>query len=317
MKLPRFLTTPPPAVALHIGPREVSAVAVSRSGGVTTVSSHAGQPLRTGAVAPGLLGQNIVDRASVGRAVSEVLARLGARTRRVALVLPDAVAKVSLVRLTTVPQGAQDRDQVIRWHVRKAAPFPIEEASVSSSPGAPSPDGGREFVVTVARQAVIREYESVCEEAGAWAGLVDLSTFSLVNAVLATSRVPHGDWLVVHVSPGSDSIAILRAGDLIFFRTRVEGSDDSLADMVHQTAMYYEDRLEGRGFERVLVAGAGDGTPAGTLEEVRRQVDQRLGVRTETVDPRRIVHISDRVDADAAALNTIASLVGVTGAGGE
>jgi type IV pilus assembly protein PilM len=315
MKLPSILTTPPPSAALLMGPGLVSAVAFSRHGGESVVTAHASEPLRPGALTPGLTGQNVADRAGVQRAVSNVLGQLGGRHRRIALVLPDAVAKVSLVRLSAVPPHAQDREQLIRWHIRKSAPFPIEEAQVACSAGVALEDGGREFVVAIARRAAVREYESVCEEAGAHAGLVDLATFSLVNAVLATARAAQGDWLVVHVSPGSGSIAIVRGGDLIFFRTRVEGSDDTLPDLVHQTAMYYEDRLEGHGFARVLMAG-GDGETSGGFDEVRRQVDARLGVRTETVDPRRIVRFSDRVDVGPAVLNTMAPLLGVAAGAG-
>ena len=83
------------------------------------------------------------------------------------------------------------------------------------------------------------------------AGLVDLSTFSVVNLFLA-SAIPAGDWLVVHVRPDYTSIAIMRGGDLIFFRNRGEGEDEALADVVHQTTMYYQDRLSGQGFARVL-----------------------------------------------------------------
>lgn len=312
-----MLASPPPSAALYIGPREVSAVAFTRHGGEVAVSALASRPLDPGAVAPGLTGQNIADRAGVGQVVSNVLGQLAARHRRLALVLPDAVAKVSLVRLATVPPHAHDRDELIRWHVRKAAPFPLEEAQVTSTAGAALADGGREFVVAIARQAVIREYESVCEEAGAHAGLVDLATFSLLNGVLGAARSALGDWLVVHASPGSESIAILREGDLIFFRTRVEGSDDSLSDLVHQTAMYYEDRLAGRGFARVLIAGGDDGGTPGGFDDVRRQVDAKLGVRTEVVDPRRIARFTDGIDPHAAALAALAPLAGVTAGAGE
>ena len=57
--------------------------------------------------------------------------------------------------------------------------------------------------------------------------------------------------------PGYTSIAIVRGEDVIFFRNRPEGDDESLTDMVHQTAMYYQDRLAGQGFSRVLLGGSG------------------------------------------------------------
>ena len=49
---------------------------------------------------------------------------------------------------------------------------------------------------------------------------------------------------------------------------------------------------------------------------MRRQIDARLGVQTETVDPRRVARFSDRIAADPALLNMMAPLVGaLAGAG--
>ena len=62
------------------------------------------------------------------------------RPRRIGLVVPDLVAKVSLVRFEKVPPRAADLDQLVRWQVRKTAPFPIEEAQVSSCAGRLAPD---------------------------------------------------------------------------------------------------------------------------------------------------------------------------------
>ena len=239
------------------------------------------------------------------------------------LVLPDSVAKVSLVRLDAVPPRADDLAQLIRWHVRKSAPFPIEEAQVTYSPGAALPNGGREYVVALARAQVVREFERICSEAGVHAGLVDLATLSLVNTVLVANGPVSGDWLLVHITPDYGSIAILRGQDLIFFRNRAEGSDESLPDLVHQTAMYYEDRLSGGGFARVVVAGVGsDASPsasgAPTLDGIRRQIEARLGVATETVDPQRVARFSGRIAADPALTITIAPLVGaLAGAGAD
>src|SRR5581483_2420404 len=115
--------------------------------------------------------------------LGRVLEQVG-RPRRVGLIIPDVVAKVSLVKFERVPTRAQDLDQLIRWQVRKAAPFAIEEAQVSHVPGLRA-DDGQEFIVTVARRGIVEEYEGLCAEHGAAAGLVDLATFNVINAVLA------------------------------------------------------------------------------------------------------------------------------------
>ncbi len=319
MTLPSFLATPAPTVAVQIAPRFVSAISIGRQGASPVIAAHAVEPLPAGAVTASLGGPAIADRRAVGRVVGRVLGALNTRVRRVALVVPDGIAKVSLVRLDSVPARSQDLGQLIRWHVRKSAPFPIEEAQVSYSAGAAGADGGREFVVALARRDVVEQFEGACAEAGAHAGFVDLATFSLVNAVVAYAGELAGDWLLVHVTPDYGSIVILRGRDLIFFRSRPEGSDESLPDLVHQTAMYYEDRLGGSGFSRVVVVGGvGEGLPTPTstaFDAIRRQIDARLGVQSDGIDPQRMARFSDRIAADPPLINMVAPLLGaLTGA---
>ena len=237
-----------------------------------------------------------------------MLDRIG-RPRRLGVVVPDLVAKVSLIRFEKVPARAADFDQLVRWQMKKAAPFPIEEAQVAYVPGAEAPDG-REFVVSLARRGVIAEYESACAEAGAHAGIVDISTFNVINAVLAGSDAPTGDWLLVNVAPDFASIAILRGPNLIVFRNRGAESEGTLADLVHQTAMYYEDRLKGGGLVRVLMAG-GTAGPHAEAGELRRSLEDRLGARVAPVDPRAAATLADRISAAPGLLDTLVPLVGL------
>ena len=53
-------------------------------------------------------------------------------------------------------------------------------------------------------------------------------------------------------------------------------------------------------------------------DSLRRQIEARLGVTTETVDPQRVARFSDRIAADPALTITIAPLVGaLAGAGAD
>lgn len=301
---------PPPDAAVEIAARHVAAAAVARRGGQTVISAYAVEPLPEGAVAPSLTGQNIRDGALVGGAVGRALDSIG-RPKRVGLVVPDAVAKVSLVRFEQVPARAQDLTQLIRWQVRKAAPFPLEEAQVSFvEAGVVS--GGREFLVAVAKREVVVEYEGLIAAAGAHAGVVDLSTFNVVNAVLVSTDVPQAsDWLLINVD-ASDlaSIAILRGPQIIFFRTRGAETDGTLADLVHQTAMYYEDRLQGGGFARAVICGA-------SSDEVRRSLEQRLSLAVENVDIRVAAALTDRITVAPELLDALAPLAGLLLRDGE
>jgi Tfp pilus assembly PilM family ATPase len=301
-----FLTdAPAPDAAVEIAAGRVAAAAIERRGGRPAIAAHGVELLPPAALVPSLTAANTQDRAAVMTALNRVLERVG-RPRRVGLVVPDAVAKVSLVRFETVPARAADLDQLVRWQVRKAAPFAIEDAQVSYVRGLAAADG-QEFIVSLARRSVIEEYEGLCAEAGAHAGLVDLSTFNVINAVLASAAPPLDDWLLVNVALDSASIGILRGPHLIFFRNRA--ADGTVADLVHQTGMYYEDRLQGPGFSRVILAG---GSVVGAeIERLRMTLEQRVATPVETIDPRQAAALTDRIAAAPALLDTLAPLVGL------
>jgi Tfp pilus assembly PilM family ATPase len=294
-----------PGTAVEIAANRVSAAALEIRGGQPVVSAYAIEPLPPGALVPSLTTGNTHNRTQVATALARVLDKVG-RPRRIGLLIPDQVARVSLVRFEKVPTRAQDLDQLIRWQVKKSAPFPIEEGQVSYVPGIAAPDG-QEFVVSLARLAVIEEYEALLDEHGAYAGIVDVSSFNVVNAVLAGANPPSADWLLVHVSADSASILIVRGSHVIFFRNRTADGDGSLADLVHQSAMYYEDRLEGAGFTRVVLAGAS----LGDAEQARRSLEERLTTKVETVDPRQAAALADRIAAAPQLLDALAPLVGL------
>jgi Tfp pilus assembly PilM family ATPase len=236
------------------------------------------------AIAPSLNARNIADRDAVVGAVRVVLGRLGTRIARVGLVIPDLAGKVSVVRFERVPPRRDDLDQLVRWQLRKALPFPVDDASVTFTTGRRGTEG-TDFVVVAARRDVVSEYEEVCAAAGVHAGLVELATFSVLNLTLATADASArgGDWLVVHMRPEYTSVAILRDGDLIFFRNRPEGDEASLPDVVHQTAMYYQDRLEGQGFRRVLLGG--NARSEGAFDQARQNLEERLATPVEPIEP--------------------------------
>jgi Tfp pilus assembly PilM family ATPase len=310
--LPRWLSNRPPAAAVEINPRRVTAAVIADQGGARVLTSYAGEPLAPGVLDATLNGPNVHDSAALTAAIRAVLDRLSSRPKRIALVLPDTVGKLSLVRFEKVPAKVEDLDQLIRWQVRKAAPFKIEDAQVSWVPGITPAEGGREYIVTVARRDIIESYERACEAAGAYPGIVDLATVNLVNAVLATDARggPAADWLLVHVAADYSTMAVVRGSRVIFFRTRASEKDDDLADLVHQTAMYHEDRLGGGGFARVVLAGASlRGPDVG--DHLRRELESRLGARVEALDFRGAVALRDRIAAAPELLDSLAPAIGL------
>ena len=309
MSLRDLFHTPAPDVAVEIDRTHVAAARLSWRGGQAVISAHASEDLPAGLVVPGLAALNVSDVPTLSQAIARALAQLGGvKPSRISLILPDTVAKVSLLKLEQVPARTSDLREIVRWQVRKTAPFPVEQAVLSISDGARGAEGGREFVVALSREDVIHQYEQACTMAGVYAGLVDLSTFGVINSILSNPSAPSGDWLLVHVTDTYLTLAVMRDGALLFFRNRGE-EEGTLADLIHQTAMYYEDRLNGAGFARVLIAGAAR-LPGGA-DSVRRGLEERLRISVEPVDPREAAGLTDRIGASAELLDVLAPLVGV------
>jgi hypothetical protein len=299
-----------PTTAVEIAAHRVSAATIASKRGRAIVTAHASETVPEGALVPSLTAANVTDRRALAGILNRVLDKVG-RPKRVGLIVPDPIAKVSLLKFQQVPSRAHDLDQLIRWQVKKAAPFAIEDAQLTYAPASMSADG-QEFLVTVARRDIVAEYESLCTDAGAHPGIVDLATFNVVNAVLASSR-PAGDWLLVNVGADWASMVILRGADPILFRSRGADAEGTLADLVHQTSMYYEDRLSGTGFQRVLLAGltAGGRQNRDAMSlPLAQALEDRLGAKVDSVDARAAVTFDERLLLSPAMVDSLAPLAG-------
>jgi type IV pilus assembly protein PilM len=310
MSLLSHLFTPPrPLVAVDIASTRVAALRLG-AGRPAPIVSYASEPLPAGVVVPSLGTPNIVDPATLAAAVTRAVDAVG-RARHVALVVPDSAAKVSLVRFEQAPPRGRDLEAMLRWQVRKSVPFRVEDAQITWADGQALDGGGREFVVALARRDVIAQYEAALATADAHAGVVDLASFNLVNLLLASGD-QRQDWLLVHLAPDFVTLIIVRGGRLIFYRHRGSEGEESLADLVHQTAMYYEDRLSGRGFGRVILAGATQGSDGvAGAERARQALEDRLRVRVEAAGFGDVAAFGDRTPQRALLVDDLAPMVGV------
>src|SRR5262245_61653864 len=172
----------PPAVAVELASRRVTVVEVGRGAKGLTVVGYASEPLADDAIVPALTGVNIANVSVVADTLKRALERAGIRpASRAALIVPDTIARVSLLPLEQMPGRAADLEQLVRWQVKKATPFPIEDAQVSWVRAHTTPQGPV-LAATVARRDVIAQYEAVTAAVGMHAGIVDLASFNIMNA---------------------------------------------------------------------------------------------------------------------------------------
>ena len=298
----------PPRVAIEIASRRVTVAELSKGGDGLVVSSYATEALPVEAVRPALTSSNIGNRQAVVEGLKRALDRAGLRsTRRAALVVPDSVARVSLLSFDQLPAKSSDLDQLIRWQLKKTTPFPVEDGVVTHSVVLKT-GAAATVAAIVARRDVIAEYESIAAAAGIHAGIVDLASLNIMNAVIGAGAASSGDWLLVSLAEEATSLAIARGSSLLFYRHRTAVDEETLSSLVHQTAMYHQDRLGGSTFSQVWLSGA-DSAEGGAGRAAQELSDQ-LGVAVETVDVRRAAALRSSA-TDARALDALAAPVGV------
>jgi len=298
----------PPTVAIELASRRLTVVEVSHGLKGATVVGYASEALPPEALVPAATGVNIPNVGVVAEALKRALERAGVKnTRRAALIVPDSVARVSLLSFEQLPARASDAEQLIRWQVKKSTPFPIEEAHITWFPASKS-DAATVIGATVARRDVLAEYEAVAAAVGIHPGLVDLASLNVMNAVISANAASANDWLLITIAPDATALAIGRGADLMFYRHRSRVDNEPLSALVHQTAMYHEDRLGGTKFSRVWLCGGGLGREA---EQMRQEIHQRLNVPVEAVDIRPAADLGGRISASTDVLDALAAPVGV------
>jgi len=128
LRLPSWLAPPAPDVAIEIAHRRLTVVQLGR-GAPATVAAYATESLPDDAVVPSLTARNIANTRVVSEALERALDRAGIKTpSRVALIVPNTVARVSLLPFDTMPARQRELEQLIRWNVKKSVPFPVDDA---------------------------------------------------------------------------------------------------------------------------------------------------------------------------------------------
>lgn len=214
------------------------------------LASYAAAPLSAGALEPRPFDANILDPGAVADAVKRVAAALGAAKGGVVLVLPDGVARASLLH----PPANVAPDHFARFRLAQGLPYPAAEAVVGTLKVA----GGGHLAGAVWRR-VVAEYEQALAAADLDVVSVELAPF-LALAGFGGGRGRDGYTTDVILGAAAFSLAASDAAGLRVFRTRRRTADpeiERIADEVERTAAASGDtvtlvRVVGRGSSLVI-----------------------------------------------------------------
>jgi len=242
-----------PQLACEIAADRVIAARAADSRQVLELCSTS--ELAPGCVVPDLTEGNLRQPDAVVNALREVLGNVGARSRDVTAVLPDAAVRVALLDFETLPAKPEEAEGVVRFRLRKSLPFDVDKAKVSYQ--AQTSNGTVRVVAAVALNSVVQEYEAVIREAGFSPGVVLPSMLAAVSGAPAERGT-----LVVKVDARTTSIALLDQQQLLLFRTLentrgVTISGEQLAEDVYPSVVFFQDTYN-TNIEQIFVSGISD-----------------------------------------------------------
>jgi hypothetical protein len=269
-----------PLVAIEVRTRSVGVVRMAREGGRTVLGAAAFLELPEGCVKLSMTQPNILEPETFKTTLRAVLERAGVlEGGRVALVLPDPVARVALVPAAEVKGNRSQMDELVRFRLRKAVPFEVREARVAMVAGGAR--SGDQMVVGAIYQPVLDGYEAACRSLGLYPGVVELSGLALLNAAFAPR--PTADRLLVNWDEGYVSLILARGEWPILVRTLTSeavSSPDDIAREAGNTVLYYRERLGGPGLAEVMLRSAALPAP-----EVVELLTRAIDLVPEVVDP--------------------------------
>lgn len=145
----------------------------------------------------------------------------------IVLLLPDLSVRATVLQLEQLPAQAEEQEALIRWRLGQEHMLPLAGAKIAwqSFPSHGAGDERSHIVLVVAiQEAILKQYESLCESVGLLPQEVGMTSFRLFNLWLkaAGGRKRLGrDLLWISVSDGGLTCFVMQEGRLVFVRTKL------------------------------------------------------------------------------------------------
>jgi type IV pilus assembly protein PilM len=235
-----------PALACEITPEGVLAAHQSAGGQVEMAFAPLANPLSPDIVHPGLTSPNFADCEAVVAALRRALDDVAPKNKSLTLVVPDATVRVLILDFDSLPAKPQEALPIVRFRLRKLAPFDVDHAAVSYQimrQDHGKGQGQTRALVTVMPAPVRSEYEDAVRAAGYEPGVILPSML----ASLAAARSDEAA-LVVNRSGLSLTTAIASGDELLLHRTMElpaghAAQREETAQAVTVASAYFEDTM--------------------------------------------------------------------------
>ena len=164
--------------------------------------------------------------------------------RPIVLLLPDLSVRATVLQLEQFPSREEEQEALIRWRLGQEQLLPLAGAKIvwQVFPSYGAGDERSHAVLVVAiQEAILKQYESLCESVGLLPQEVGVTSFRLFNLWLKAAggrKLLGRDLLWVSVSDGGLTCFVMQEGRLVFVRTKLlsveglQGEEAPVRDLI-------------------------------------------------------------------------------------
>jgi hypothetical protein len=274
-----FVTPRVPSTAAGFIDDNFAVVDLRRSRRGFTLASSAVTQMPPGIIVPAFDKRNIQDAGEALAIVRQTAEAAGlANRKRWSVALPDGAARSVVVTLESKPEGRRELNEVITWKIERVIPTPVSELFISRQRISPAA-GHERYLLTIAHNEVLAQYDEVFASLGWEAGLI------------LPRHLGEAQWLIWDNSPGDKLLVsanregftslVVRNGEPVLVRSYA-CDREARGDELHRFALYYRDKVAdgaAAGLSGMLVLGGFDAA------EARAAISDAIDGEPRLMDP--------------------------------
>lgn len=229
-----------PNIAAGFVDDNFAVVDLRRSRNGFTVATSALTQLPAQLITPNFDSPNIQSPQELLGIIAQTAEAAGlANKKQWSIALPEGAARSIVVALESKPANRKELNEVIAWKIERVIATPAAELFISRQ--RLKPEGKQErYIVTVARQETLSEYESL------------FAALDWQTGLLLPRHLGEAQWLMQDNLPGNKMLVssnregftavVVSEGEPVLVRNYV-CEEDSKIDDLHRFALYYQERL--------------------------------------------------------------------------
>ncbi len=222
-----------------------------------SIGASAVSQLPEGMLTPSFDSTNIHDLQALASIISQTAEAAGlANKKQWCIALPEGAARSIVVTLESKPSGRKELNEIMAWKIERLIGIPASELAISRQKLHQDYKQER-YIVTVARQAILVEYEALFHTLGWQAGLMLPRHMGEIQWLMMDKA--EGDKMLVSANRSGFTAVVVSHGEPVLVRNYV-CEPESRTDDLHRFALHYRERMSNAAgvapfLESVLVIG--------------------------------------------------------------